>query len=137
MFLCTLKFNKGMESLAQIINYLREADKNAASQQSHAPHLFELAMTNLVEGRTDEAHEQLTAASEYDQATLNPENMVNYLSTYKNQREFQMWRIYAGRMKRILGSEINDFDSQFTMLINKFPRKPKSLADKSPADQSL
>jgi hypothetical protein len=127
MFFCTLKFSNESDSLERLVNYQKEANKNAASEQSHAPHLFELAMTQLIAGHTDVAKDRLSEAKKWDEANFGEENVIKYLNGYKNQPEFQMWTVYARRMNSRFGPAFHDFAAQFDQLINVQIQIPKEV----------
>lgn len=124
MFLCNLKFNKGSDSLNQIISYLQQACSHAPSEQGHAPHYFKLAIADLLKG--NDACKQLDKAASFDH-DYGRDKLADKLKRYQDEPEFQMWHTYAQQMNI-------EFDSKFAGLIGVYEvhRTAPSLSETSP-----
>jgi hypothetical protein len=112
MFFCTLKFYKERDVLECIRSYIHAALRIIAEDRSKAPHYFDLAMTDLIAGNPTSALRNLREASDKDPSTY--QDLVTYLTTFKNSVQFMMWSICAER------SGVN-FDSAVVKLTEQIP----------------
>jgi tetratricopeptide (TPR) repeat protein len=88
----SLKFDKSPQSLSTARNYLQKSLAASHPPQKQAPHLFALAMIDLLENKSDGALEKLKRADSLDPSNYSLSEYKKYKNSFLNSTEFQIWQ---------------------------------------------
>jgi hypothetical protein len=119
LLFCTLKFSRDpdpLSTLKTIRGYIQGALNTIVEDRSKAPHYFDLAMADLVDGNQVSAKDNLKMACEKDPS--NYQDPIKSLNGFKNTVQFKMWSHCAERLHK------KDFDSAVADLIGDIQRQP-------------
>ena len=127
---CILKFDGSSQALRTASSYLQKSLDSAHPAMRKAPHLFALAMVDLIEQRTDDALKKLQEASELDPSNYELSDFNKYRKSFMNSTEFKIWQ---GVAKRV-GSP--DFERAYLNLCDRIsslnsPRPGKEASGRS------
>lgn len=96
---CTLKYSSEDSLLTTARNYFQKAVEDAKPEQKKAPHLFGLAMIDLIEGDQKAAIAKLRRAEELEPSEYRIEDLFIYRNSFMNRAEFKVWEGVARRVK--------------------------------------
>jgi hypothetical protein len=118
LLFCTLKFSRDdpPSTINTIRCYIRRALNTITEDRSKAPHYFDLAMADLVDGKQVSAKQNLKMALDNDPS--NYPDPIKSLNGFKNTVQFKMWSHCAERLQK------NAFDAAVGDLISDLQREP-------------
>ena len=112
---CHLKFGKDQDSLAVARRYFEKALQTSSPIQRRAPHLFAIAMVDIIEDQPTDATKRLQEAAEVDPGSYNLSDLKKYRNSFLNSTEFQIWVDVARRLKG------EDFQQRYMNFLSTLP----------------
>jgi tetratricopeptide (TPR) repeat protein len=109
---CTLKYVKSPSVLENARQYFLQAYESAEPRARKAPHLFALAMIDLIEKNQASAVNRLKEAEELEPFWYKNSEFLTYKNSFINSTEFQIWegvarQVNAGEFKQLYEQLVN------------------------------
>lgn len=125
LLFCTLKFSRddAPGTINTMRRYILRALNTITEDRSKAPHYFDLAMADLVDGNQDSAKENVKRACEKD--SPNYQDPIKSLEGFKNSVQCKMWSYCAERLhKKAFDSAVGDLIGDFQRQLAKVSANP-------------
>jgi len=114
---CTLKYVKADDVLQTARNYFQRAYNVAEPKQRKGPHLFALAMIDIIENKQPSAIERVKEAEELNPLGYKRDDMWVYRNTFINSTEFKIWEQVCRQVNA------GDFKQKYEQFIYQFSKE--------------
>jgi hypothetical protein len=111
---CTLKYEKQNNVLQIARGYFQRAYSVAKPKQKKAPHLFALAMIDIIENKFPTAIERVKEAEDLNPFSYKRDDLWVYRNSFMNSTEFEIWEQACRK------SNAGDFRQKYEEFVAQF-----------------